>query len=226
VSSPSRIVTSTFVSYQADTSRRQASLVVAAIDDFTNEPPRAALRVALKEQPRRAPARNPSGHYVFFDLADGDHTLVVEPDPVNADWFFLRPTGSDNWTTAFERTVTLPKADPLAPLEHIVLTPKPTYPFPAGTTLVLGSVSQGAARVPLAVITTSYERVKKDDPDDTETVDLATATDRTGFFVLSFHSLKDKRQDIEVTATLGAASATATVSITEGKTAMTALVLP
>jgi len=221
-----RIVTSKFVSYKSDSTRRSASLVVTAVDEFLNGPPPAALRVLLKQAPRRVPAGNASGHYIFFDLPDADYTLVVEPDPVNADWYFLRPTGGGPWTTSFERTVTVPKPDPLSPVERVALTPKATYPFPGGTTLLLGKVSAGSGPARLAVVTTTYQRAKKDDPDETEPVDLATATDATGYFVFFFPSLSDPEQDIEVTATLAGQSATATLSIIEGRTAMASLVLP
>jgi hypothetical protein len=224
-----RIVTSTFVSYEADSSSRNVSLVVNAIDEFLNEPPRAALRVVLKETPRRTPVTNASGHYVFLDIADGGYTLLVEPDPVNADWYFLRPTANERWRTGFERRITLPKANSLAPVENVVLTPKPGYPFPAETTLVLGRVTRGTETgtpVALAVVKTSYERVRQDDPDKTERVNLETATDRNGYFVLFFHSLPTNAQDIEVAAEAGGSTVRKTVSITERETTTTTLVFP
>jgi hypothetical protein len=221
-----RVVTSRFVSYHVDSATRSASLVVNPLDDFRNEPPTASLRVLLKEQPLRSATTNASGHFVFLDVPDGTYTLIVEPDPINADWYFLRPTGSESWRKGFERAVTLPKENPQEPVEAVTLTPKPGYPFPAGTTLLLGRVRLNGGPAQLAVVTTSYKRVKKDDPDQEETVDLETATDANGYFVLSFHSLPADEQSIDVTAVFGGGAAIETVLIREGATTMTAIDLP
>lgn len=226
MSPPPRVVTSTFLSYPADSSRQRASLVVIPIDDFRNDRPAAGLRVVLLEQPRRRAVTNNSGHAVFLDLPAGTYTLVVEPDPVHADWYFLRPTGTEPWRTSFERPVTLPKGDPLEPVERVTLTPKPGYPFPAGTTLLVGRVTERAGAggpAPLASVVTSYDRLQKDNPDLLETVVLETATDVHGYFVLSFHSLPDTAQAITVTARSGSSSGSATVTIHEGETTTAAV---
>jgi hypothetical protein len=226
--SPPRIVTSRFITYEDDASQQTASLVVIPLDDVRNQAPAAPLRVVLKEQPRRAAVTNASGHFVFVDVPDGTYTLIVEPDRVNADWYFLRPIAGEAWGTGFERQVTLPKASAKEPVEIVTLTPKPGYPFAPAATLLLGRVTTGAAADParLAVVRTAYERTKKGNPDETETVALETATDAHGYFVMFFHSLPEPKQPVEVEAALGGSSSSATVEIQEGKTTSTAIVLP
>jgi hypothetical protein len=78
----------------------------------------------------------------------------------------------------------------------------------------------------LAVATTSYERTKKAHPDETEVANIETATDRHGYFVMFFHSLPAAEQDVDVTVSHGGAGTTVTVTIREGRTTGTTIVLP
>ena len=47
------------------------------------------LAFFLQEQKGQKPIRNASGYFCFTDLPDHKYTLVVEPNPLKGDWFFL-----------------------------------------------------------------------------------------------------------------------------------------
>lgn len=240
-------ITGRFIAHEGDLYVRRLSLAVRVVDAFTGRPTETPLRVLLKEVPpdapppvvedadadtdpraprkrfRRArPLRSLSGLICFEDMAAGEYRLLVEPDPVTADWYYLQPRlPTEPWPQGFERVITLPLPDPQAPLETVTLSPKPSYPFPANATLVRGTVTRGAPAVgvPRAVVATTYEQVDPDDKDLTVAVDVQTQTDRDGHYVLFFRKLSDKAQEVEITATKdGAVFPPRKVTITEGAT--------
>lgn len=219
-------VTSRFTAHEGDSWRRQLSLAVQVVDAFTGGLAAVPLRVYLKELRFLPTIRSQGGFFCFEgnlpgqSLPPGDYTLVVEPEPTTADFFYLQPRPGAEWSAGFERTVTLPLTDPRAPVEVVTLSPKPSYPFPANATLLRGKVTQGLAAVGVggAVVSSTYEQVDAGDSDATVFVDIETQTDSTGEYVLFFKSLPARTQPITVLAVKDGQSAEQDITITEGAT--------
>jgi hypothetical protein len=186
------------------------------LDSFTEEPPQIPIRARLKELPRTFPVRNQGGFICFGVIADpGAYTLVIEPDRVASDWYYLESNGPV-WTDTFERAINLPMPDPTSPLEIATFTPKTSYPFPANATLVRGMVTQGTPDgVGGAIVSTTYEH-EKPPGSPPSPVQVRTLTDRGGEFVLFFKRLPDATQQITLTAEKDGAQVQQPVLITEG----------
>ncbi|HEX8921934.1 MAG TPA: carboxypeptidase-like regulatory domain-containing protein [Pyrinomonadaceae bacterium] len=225
-------VTSRFVVHAGDSYLSQLSLSVLVIDAFTGKQVNAPLRVFLKQLRRLRPLRSQSGFFCFegnkcfedgkcFEqIKAGKYTLVVEPDPTTADWFYLQPLPSGEWTDKFEREITLPMPDPQKPLVTVTFSPKASYPFPANATLVRGRVIAGAngPGIPGAVVKSTYHQVDPKDNDRTVSVNVETQTDSAGEYVLFFQKLPGKTQPITVTATKDGKQGKRDVNIMEGTT--------
>jgi len=95
------------------------SLAVSVVDDYTDRQVAGDVELALAE--KRALV-NPSGYYLFLDVADGNYTLKVQ-----ADYYFSQ-----------EQDVTLPLSG--EPVIELTLKPTPAYPFPRGATLIRGII--------------------------------------------------------------------------------------
>jgi hypothetical protein len=211
-------MTRQFIDYEeGDSYLRVLSIAFRPIDEFTNRQPASPLRVALKELPGTRALRNQSGFICFEGIDAGNYRLLVKPDPVTADWFYLKPPLGQPWTPNFERPIeVLPNV--LLTFD-LILTPKPSYPFPANATLVRGTVTQGTPKgVPNAVVSTTYEQVDPADSDLTIFVDVETLTNLEGEYVLFFKSLPQVTQQLTVTAALGAVQVQDQIVITEGQT--------
>ena len=101
------------------------SLAVRLTDDFTGQPrPIGIVRVSLREHNRPA-IQNPSGYFLFTDMAANTYTLLV-----SSEYYF-----------PVEREVSLPFADTLNPVVNVRLKPQPYYPFPPRSTLLKGLVT-------------------------------------------------------------------------------------
>jgi hypothetical protein len=212
-------VTRRFIAYAGDAHSHMLSLAVSVIDGFTGKQANAPLRVYLKELRRARLLRSQSGLFCFEELRAGNYTLVVEPDPTTADWFYLKPRPNEGWTEKFERPITLPLPDPLSPLETVTLSPKSSYPFPANSTLVRGTVTRGAANVSVAgaVISTTYSQVNPNDVGGPPVVvAIETQSDRDGEYVLFFQKLPGKTQPVVVTGVKDGQQVQQPVPITEG----------
>lgn len=219
-------ITSRFTAYAGDSLRRRLSLAVSVIDAFTGKQAVVPLRVFLKGLRQLRSLRSRSGFFYFEGnipgelLPAGDYTLVVDPDPTTADFFYLQPGGREDWTDKFERKIKLPLPDEQSPLEIVTLSPKPSYPFPSNATLVRGKVITGAPEVGVsgAVISSTYDQVDPADNDRTISVDVETQTDLAGEYVLFFKKLPGKTQRITVVAAKGGQQDEVDVEITEGTT--------
>jgi len=95
------------------------SLAVSVVDDYTDRHLTGDVELALAE--KRALV-NPSGYYLFLDVADGNYILKVQ-----ADYYFSQ-----------EQDVTLPLSG--EPVIELTLKLTPAYPFPRGATLIRGIV--------------------------------------------------------------------------------------
>jgi hypothetical protein len=138
------------------------SLAVSLIDDFTKKTPLGSVKVSLKDRKHEA-IKNLSGYYVFLDLPDETYTVQVK-----SDFYFDENVDA-----------TLSSLDSRNPVKEIWLTPKPSYPFPPGATLVRGTVYDTSQKtVPDAVVQISEKNLKN-------------ATSEKGEFVLYFRPLKE-----------------------------------
>lgn len=219
-------ITRRFVAHAGDARSRQLALAVRVKDDFTGKLAEAPLQVFLKELRQLRILRNQSGVFCFEEIRPGenippgDYTLVVEPDPTTADWFYLKPLNPGTWSDNFERPITLPLPNPQSPLATVTLSPKTSYPFPSNATLVRGTVTGGAPATGIggAVVRSTYDQVDPADSDQTIPVDVETQTDRAGEYVLFFQKLPDKTQHVNVIAAKDGQQVQLDVDITEGNT--------
>lgn len=204
-------VTRRFVAHGGDSRRQQLSLAVEVEDAFTAKPVGVPLRVFIKQLPRARTLLGLSGRYCFEDIPDGDYTLVIEFDPAQ-DWFNLHPLKPGEWVDGFERPVKVPPPGPTepklrTPLVKVLLSPKPSYPFPPNATLVRGRIETKAAP-PAAVagagVRAAYKQFDPKAPDDkTKTVpaEVETRTNAAGDYVLFFKRLpRGPQQEITVIA--------------------------
>jgi hypothetical protein len=202
-----------------DLHKHELSIAFRPIDEFTHEQPTVSLRVTLKEIPNARAIRNQSGFFCFEEIPAGDYTLLLEPDRVNGDWFYLKPDPGQPWTLSFERSIRLL---PNSLLEFpLTFSPNPSYPFPANATLLRGVVTQGTpAGVSNAVVTAIYDQANPADPILTIPTTVQTLTNQTGEYVLFFENLAKPVSDpIKLTAQKdGSTGKRDDVVITEGKT--------
>jgi hypothetical protein len=225
-------ITTKFIGYAGDSRRTEVSLAVQLVDAFFDDPPDVSVSVKLKELPDIRPLRGQSGFYCFegretviidgvtrnrTPIPNGNYTLLVEPDPLAGNTYFLQPRlVGDVWTGNFERPIVIPVPGPQSPLEIVTFAPTPSYSFPANATLARGIVRQAGVGVPNTVVTTTYDEVDPADPTLTIPVDIETLTDREGEFVLFFQRLPAKTQAITISVRGTAVQIPAV--ITEGTT--------
>lgn len=102
----------------------RVSLAVQVADDFApRRRPLGEIAVTLRGQPR-VPILTPGGYRVFLELPAGAAVVDVRGR------FYLEES----------QAVTVPLANARNPLLTVTLTPRWSYPFPDGTTLVQGRV--------------------------------------------------------------------------------------
>jgi hypothetical protein len=209
----------TFTAYTGDSVPRILSLAVNVLDTFTNARATVRLLVQLKERPRVAPGLNTRGIFSFEDVPNGNYTLITEPDRVTADYYFLQPALGNPWPNSFETPVTLPLPNP--PVVAVSLAPNPSYPFPAGSTLLRGRVTQNAGAQPAAgaVVSAQYDQADPADPQNsTIAVTVETQSDLSGEYVLFFQEMPKPTQAIQVLGQFQGQPIQHAVNIREGRT--------
>jgi hypothetical protein len=170
--------------------------------------------------------KDASGAFLFFDLAPGACRFNVTSD---LDTPYYQPTAlninvpmpSPAWPAFPDRTLadpTLPLGDPgqtaayQAQRAQATLLPTTAYPFPAGATLVRGTIQHGGQPLPAATV----QQQGSTDPAYT------TASD--GQFVLFVSNPPAVPQQITVNATHpGLAGGNVTVTIVRGLTVSTTI---
>jgi hypothetical protein len=131
------------------------TLAVLPIDGFTGALVPNGVKASIKDMVVR-PVVNASGMLVFLNLLDppdmpNPPSLEVEIDGRDAGFFgpmtrsFTPPAPND------------PAAEKKRRLE-LVLTPRPDYPYPGGTTLIRGVVVRGADPVAGATVSTTPDQ--------------------------------------------------------------------
>ncbi len=165
--------------------------------------------------------KDSSGTFLFYDLKTGAQSLAVSSDP-DTPYYLPKtiavtlPMPSALWPAFPDVTLanpTLPLGDPgqtaayKAQRQSATLLPANAYPFPAGTTLIRGTVLHGG--VPLAAATVQQSGG----------TDPAYTTGADGQFVLFLSSPPGLPQEVTVNATAaGLAPGSATVTVIRGLT--------
>jgi hypothetical protein len=139
------------------------SVAVSLQDDYTGNQPIGKVKVFLAGRELKS-VKNPSGYYLFLDLAGSEYQVRVE-----TDYYFSEKT-----------TVKLTELDPLNPVVRFKLKPKPSYPFSPGTTLIRGMVhSSDGNMIPGAKVEVPGKNV-------------SNITTEKGEFVLYFKGLTEE----------------------------------
>lgn len=111
-------------------STKLVSFVVEPVDGFSGRLPTGPVQVSIKNSHLK-PIRNLSGLYVFRETPATPFQLLVQ-----APHFF---TGELTLTPADIQAL-----DTRAPVIMVNLIPRPSYPFPAGVTLIRGMVKDAS----------------------------------------------------------------------------------
>jgi hypothetical protein len=141
----------------------QVSLAVVLVDSSTNAPAIGRVRVLLQELAQEGRVI-PSGYFLFVNIRDGLYTVQVE---------------SEHYLDE-EVVLSVPASPPEYPVVTILLHPRPSYPFPPGTTLIRGLV-RDAVDQPVA-----NARV------DIVGRNIANHSVQNGEFVLAFGALREQ----------------------------------
>ena len=198
-----------FVVYAFETRERKLKLAVRVLDQFTDAPVTVPVRVTVSQKTpggtfvEQIPIRNHTGDFCFEEIKDGNYVLEIEPDPV-LDQYFLHPEPNQPWIDGLSRDVVIPH--PGGPGIEVILTPRPGYPFPLGTTLVRGQVVDTAGKgVNRAVVKAAYPQSQPTlgDPEASALVTAETRTDGNGYFTLFFRALHVTPSDTKLVATEG-----------------------
>jgi phosphatidate phosphatase APP1 len=187
----SPFITEKFIARIVDVMTSNLTFAVLLIDDYTQEGPVGRVEVKLQEGGPKV-VKNLSGYHLFTDLAHGVYTVSVE---------------SDYYSTV-EEAVDTSLLDAKNPVVQIVLKPNSRYPFPAGSTLLRGMVSNGSPIAGADVSVTGKT--------------ITTNTDERGEFVLHFRGIKT--ETITVVIQKGGDTKSIGATIEEGKTVTTGVI--
>jgi hypothetical protein len=141
----------------------QVSLAVVLADSATNAPAIGGVRVLLQELAQEG-RLTPSGYFLFVNIRHGLYTVRVAAEHYLDE----------------EVALGVPASPPESPVVTILLHPRPSYPFPPGTTLVRGLV-RDAADKPVA-----------DARVDIVGRNIANHSVHNGEFVLPFGALREQ----------------------------------
>lgn len=72
--------TDKFTSYEGDKRITRLSVALWLIDDYAKKEPIGNVSVKIKKPFKKEAFKNPSGYYIFTDLADGSYTVGIESD--------------------------------------------------------------------------------------------------------------------------------------------------
>ena len=229
----SRFMTDRFISSYGDVRHRRLVLVVEIIDNFTGRHPTIPLKVSLQGPVYLYPLRSREGLFCFEQFVhpgnvknhfDGEYIINIQSQFAATELFYLQTTNQEGimWKESLNCKITLPMQDPQAPVEHIYLSPKTAYPFPANTTLLRGKViyngsntRQGAVN---ALISCIYSQVDPEDIDSTVDQQIETLSDNNGEYVLYFKNLPRKKQQVVITVSTSSESKRIPAEIVENAT--------
>lgn len=154
------------MSAAADTLVTRVAVAIELVDDLTGREAHGALIV--RGDGNRVGLQNRSGYFLFFDIPAGTMHVSIEAENYLPEQF----------------DVTLPRPTPLNPVVQRALLPNQRYPFPRGSTVVRGLVTNaGVDPVEGAIIAG---------------VGRPTRTDGDGHFAAYFRALSE--DDVTVVA--------------------------
>lgn len=139
----------------------QLSLAVSLKDGFTGGKPEGNIELTIDGHGR--PVQNPSGYHNFLNLPSGSYQLKVI---------------SENY---LDEAITVNIVDNQYTVKEISLTPRSSYHFSAGDTLVRGALKASWGPVADAVLKGSLSASS-----------FSGRTDKRGEFVIFFGPLKDE----------------------------------
>jgi hypothetical protein len=142
------------------TKRCQLSLAVSLKDKYSGDMPRGEVGLFINGNDK--PALNPSGYYAFINLPKGSYNVEVV---------------SENYLD--EMVPDIYVGDKYVFLE-ITLTPRPSYSFPCGETLVRGTLKDSNGPAPGALLEGSMHS------------GFSSRTDEKGEFVMFFGVLSEE----------------------------------
>jgi len=146
------------------------SFAVSLVDDFSQDNiVMGETRVFLEDNGTEA-IKNPSGYYIFVDLPDNNFQLRIENK-----YYFAR-----------ENQVIISDLDPEFPVVSETLIPNYLYPFPAGSTLIRGSIYDQDLDTPIPGASVSIHNTP-----------ISAVCDNLGRFVLYFRPLTGDDIDVQ-----------------------------
>ncbi len=155
----------------------RVSLVVRPTDETASSGrPIGPMAVSIKEYPSRRPVINLSGYAVFTNLPAGTLTVVIVSKLYQPE----------------QQTVTLPLTAPAGPVVAAPLTPRWFYPFPSGTTLITGKVTDSVRPVAHAVVKL-MDGVETKTDQGQEDIEPGQEDKLKGKFVLTVKGLTEDR---------------------------------
>jgi hypothetical protein len=154
----------TLTTLYSETRQLQLTLALLLADGFTGGSELLGTVTVTAETGPVGLQKSPYGTYLFFGLAAGLHTLQVRSlegyyQPVDIP--LVVPLPSPLWPAYPDRSIanpTIPLDDPAQPAayraqrELATLMPTAQYPFPAGATLVRGTVTHLGAPLSGALV--------------------------------------------------------------------------
>lgn len=157
-----------------DTTQTTLSVVLELTDAYTGKRVRDPPRVRLSARPGTF-VRTPSGYVVINDLPEDVAPVMVV---VDGEPRYL----PERRELAIEERSEEDNPDFSSLVEVIELFPSPVYPFPAGATLIRGSISEITDRAdPLSGVEVTIDT---DDADRTPAFAAAGRSDERGEYVL------------------------------------------
>lgn len=205
-----------FKTLERDTRELRLAVGLFLLDAFTDAPELAGeITVSLASDPNIKPFQKiPGAGFFFFDLPDGNYNLQVRSNPERERPYYFPvdipvtvPMPHLAWPVFPDAELAnaglpLNHPDQSAPYRNqratATLQPTTRYPFPAGATLVRGTVLDASgAELPAATVTAILDF--QDDPPRSEVRSYQTAVD--GGFVLFFKQMGGTGSEITLSAT-------------------------
>ena len=164
-----------------ETTTTKLSLAVLVRNGANDQFITSGIKVSLLGDKAYQPIQNLSGYYCFTDMSPGKFKLIVQSNRLKGDQFFNE-----------EVPVDIPLINELAPVQEIILTPKPSYLFSANATLIRGMVSRKTISPAIkgnpvvgATVRPRYQGEQVDPK-----IIMETRTDDAGEFVLLVKQIK------------------------------------
>ncbi|UCF94905.1 MAG: hypothetical protein JSW39_12385 [Desulfobacterales bacterium] len=151
-----------------DTRQSALSFALSLVDDFTGKAGLLGQTTVTAAEADQAGRLNPSGYYVFMGLTGSNFTVQIR----------------NTCYLDHDLSVDISALDPRLPLATTVVHPRYLYPFPAGSTLIMGRVTDSLQQ-PLAGVDATVQGST-----------VTNQSDPGGRFVLYFTGLSE--DDVQI----------------------------